>query len=116
MIGLNYLGENWVPAGIDPRNWLTKPDNFTAFTKFASAFLTEISASSDNTEILLFTENRGRATAEQFRQTLGNLPSLLPNHLHKFRFVLHDLALWLRGQAATNNPNLFTSVSPKHQR
>lgn len=126
IIGLNYLGNNWSPEGIDYCTWITDLNSYAAFERYVAEFLARIADYSDITYILLFTENskpcnldpvgQAKLHAHYLRHTLGSLPSRLPKNLRdKFKIGYHDYSLvnldFARGESPILLPNSFDFVS-----
>ncbi len=126
IIGLNYLGSDWSPEGIDYCNWITNPTQYQAFVNYASEFLKRLDGYEDMVNILVFTENaepcnlnaysNAAQIAGYLRSTLGNLPNQLPGALRaKFKIGYHDYNLlnlgWAQGSSPIATPNPFDFVS-----
>lgn len=126
IIGLDYLGRGWAPAGIDADEWLREPVMYRAFETYARRFLEEIEPYHRMVYILVFTENsepRGMADAAHapavaalLRTTLGSLPARLPPALRaEYRIGYHDYSLinlgWAQGASPIQSPNPFDFLS-----
>src|SRR3989344_6068594 len=111
LIGLNYLGPEWEPQGIDACTWTTNTTMYQAFVDYAKGFLQRIDGYQDVAMIQVFTENAepiympscpentlnekydGPQIAKILRGTLGNLPAQLPSTLRaKWRIGYHDFS------------------------
>ena len=126
LIGLNYLGQGWSPAGIDACTWVENPAMEGAFESYVRGFLTRIDAYHDVPYILFFTETAqlceshpiAHATelAARLRKTLGSIPARLPAKLRSdFRFGYHDNTLlslgWAGGASPIAKPDPFDFLS-----
>src|SRR3989344_3814521 len=126
IIGLNYLGTGWAPAGIDACSWTSNSASYDAFVKYATGFLQRIDGYQDVANILVFTEAAepcalnayydATEVMQTLRGTIGNLPSQLPSTLRtKWRIGYHDYSYinlgWGKGLSPIASPNPFDLVS-----
>lgn len=113
IIGLNYLGRGWSPAGIDACRWSADDRMYEAFESYVREFLRRIIDYSDRVYVLLFTEtaalcsesSEGASMAATLRTRLGSLPQHLPRRLRmNFRIGFHDDRLVTLGWAGSQSP------------